>query len=154
MVSPRFFFRQKNFFLKKKKFFHTSIEATSPSFGLFKIFNLVHIQTLTLTTAGTQGRSPQQLLQVLFAVRQHPGEKARSFANRLQGAFDAVERRHKILGDRIEEEKVLSQALIDSVGDPVLSSTLRQMMFTTPGLSFRDLREVSIRWANDDHQAH
>lgn len=101
-----------------------------------------------------EGRSPQQLLQVLFAVRQHPGEKARSFANRLQGAFDAVQRRQKILGDRIEEEKVLSQALIDSVRDPVLSSTLRQMMSTTPGLSFRDLREVSIRWANDDHQAH
>ena len=90
-------------------------------------------------------RSPTELLQHLLSLFQEPEEKIRTYANRLQAAFDALNRREVALGDRPTEEKVLVQHFLSSVRDPVLASTLRERLHQNKGLKFRDLREVAIR---------
>ena len=99
-------------------------------------------------------RSSLELLQVLLGLRQRESEKIRCFSNRMQAAFDALQNREKAMGDRLSEEKVLVQHFITAVRDPVLASTLREKLHANNATTFRELRQIAIRWSDDDRRRH
>ena len=96
-------------------------------------------------------RSPTELYLAFLNMRQEIGESARLYANRLQAAFDKLQKRQSALKDRPADEKVLVQQYVRTVRDPVLASTLREKLHNKPNVEFRELREMAIRWSTSIH---
>ena len=95
-------------------------------------------------------RSPSQLLQQMYSLQQWAGESVRSYSHRLSSIYQALTRKQKAIGgDPIYQDVIVRDHFQQSLQDPILVKMLRDRVFVTPSLTFKDIREVAIRWTDD-----
>ncbi len=95
-------------------------------------------------------RSPSQLLQRLYALQQWTGESVRSYSHRVSSAYQALTKRQAALGEAGYPDSIARDHFQQSLTDPILVKMLREKICHTPSLRFKDIREVAIRWGDED----
>ena len=94
-------------------------------------------------------RSPRQLTRLLHDTCQREGESVRTFSHRLVGIFNILKRRQRALNVGEAEDSILLEHFVESLRDPVLSSTMRERLSDNPTVDFRTLRDRAIQWSGE-----
>ncbi|RUS74957.1 hypothetical protein EGW08_017270 [Elysia chlorotica] len=94
-------------------------------------------------------RTPAQLLQNLLTLRQLPPESVRAFSHRCQSAYLMLVKRQESIGEAPYPDRLLRDHFLSNLRDVTLSRFLRDSLHQSPELTFRQIRESAIRWADD-----
>ena len=106
-----------------------------------------------VSTFGDQ-RSTATLLRDFLTTEQHSGETVRAFSHRLRESYEGLVRRQSQLSEPVTPEVMLRDRFINALGERSLASYIREQVHADPSLTFRDVREVALRWVGttDPHQ--
>ena len=109
-----------------------------------KIFN-------RLQKAFGEKRSVPQLLKAFYDRHQKDGETLRSFSHALRAFQSKI---HKKGQKSSLTDHDLRDHFVDNVRDDLLKKELKKLLRTHPDVSFLDVREEAIRWAEEDEKPH
>ena len=95
-------------------------------------------------------RTSRQLLSVLDAVAQLDGETVSSFSHRTQDAYQHLIKRQEVLREDPFAQLVLRDQILSGLRDSTLKKLLRNRADREPELTFGQLLEEAIKWADDE----
>lgn len=95
-------------------------------------------------------RCVSDLLGRFYNVQHRDGETVRTYSHRLKGAYDALCERQKALGAAPVEITLLRDHFINQLNSSLLRKKLKERVYETHTLNFYDVRDIAIRWAEDE----
>ena len=95
-------------------------------------------------------RTSRQLLSVLDAVTQSDTETVRALSHRVQDAYRQLVKRQQVLREVPFAQSVLRDQFLSGLRDPTLKKMLQNRADREPELTFGQLREEAIKWADDE----
>lgn len=98
-------------------------------------------------------RGVSELIGVFYQVHQQNGEAVRSFSHRLKRAFDQLQVRQRQMESRPLEESVLRDQFVSQLRSSLHRRQLKEIVFEKKDVSFFDVRDVAIRWSEEEAEA-
>ena len=94
-------------------------------------------------------RSVPQLLKAFYDRRQQEGETLRSYSHALRDLQAKILKKQPKMSD---SDSALRDHFLENVRDSLLRKELRKFVRDHPSVSFLDVREEAIRWAEEDEK--
>ncbi|XP_055866161.1 uncharacterized protein LOC106060942 [Biomphalaria glabrata] len=98
-------------------------------------------------------RSINCLIGELFRISQHQYESVRAYSHRLLQAFEALTDRQRALSETPFSKSILRDQFVENLSDRILRRDLRERLLDRPETEFLALRDMAIRWAQDEDVA-
>uniref|UniRef100_A0A2C9L7U9 CCHC-type domain-containing protein n=1 Tax=Biomphalaria glabrata TaxID=6526 RepID=A0A2C9L7U9_BIOGL len=98
-------------------------------------------------------RSVNCLIGQLFRISQHQYESVRTYSHRLFQAFEALTDRQRALSETPFSKSILRDQFVENLSDRILRRDLRERLLDRPETEFLALRDMAIRWAQDEDVA-
>lgn len=95
-------------------------------------------------------RSVSQLLSSFYSIRQSDGESVREFSHRLKRNFDHLVKTQRQHDVRPLDETFLRDHFIEQLNGQISRKRLRELALEKKDVTFYDVRDIAIRWAEDE----
>jgi uncharacterized protein YdcH (DUF465 family) len=111
--------------------------------------NAATILDTLLKTYGEK-RGVSELLGQFYNVQQRDSETVRAYSHRLNNAFDCLTERQRSLETAPVQMTLLRDHFISHLKSTLLRKKLKERVFEKPSLTFYDVRDMALRWVDDE----